>query len=737
MKEARMLHKIKQLLKKFIPLPANSQGKRFDELDRQINLLKAKIDNLNNTCDSYKSDLLKNREIILSVLHEQGVLLDSITHKEANPPKVSIIMPVYNAEPYLRQCINSLRYQTLRDFELICVNDGSTDNSANILEYFAKNDSRINVINKENSNAGDARNSGMEIASGDYLVFLDADDFFEPNLLQRQYETCVFNNADMSICSGAIFDDSSKNYKEATWFLNEKILPEKKIFSWKDCPDTLFQITSPAAWTKMFRKEFVIKHNLQFQSIIRSNDLYFVFSALALSERIAICNEVLLYYRTNVPFSLQAANSKSPLEFLKALSALQQKLKGEHIYAALERSFANTALSNIMNNIERQTDPGAADEITSVFIDNYIYQYDIAGKPKEWFVAHRYVQYKALLEAHMSKSEVEGILAVNKDDKPYVSVIVPIYNVEDFIAECLESLEKQTLKKIEVILVDDGSPDNSVAIVEKFIDRNSNFHLYRKENGGLGSARNHGVLFASGDYVLFLDSDDKLTPEACEVLYKKASESDSDIVFGRSVWKYEDRTESVAYLEKWYAFDDDKNFREDESFAMGAPIATSKLFKTSLLRNNKITFMPIIGEDVPFSVQTFYYSEVISVIKDVIYLRTERVADENKSITQTYNSRTIKERIIGLNTINDFSLEKNLIGVRSTLLWQINNLNKILLSISDETEREKAYAYIKIYLENFQRTEDRLITSKNLRFDIDVVRTMSCKEYEALINTRN
>ena len=105
-------------------------------------------------------------------------------------PKVSIIMPVYNVEAYLRECLDSILVQTLSDIEIICVDDGSTDSSRDILYAYAEKDHRVTVLCQQNQTAGAARNYGMSVAKGEYLIFLDADDFFSPLLCETTYRCC-------------------------------------------------------------------------------------------------------------------------------------------------------------------------------------------------------------------------------------------------------------------------------------------------------------------------------------------------------------------------------------------------------------------------------------------------------------------------------------------------------------------------------------------------------------------
>ena len=265
-------------------------------------------------------------------------------------------------------------------------------------------DARINIVNKERLNAGEARNIGMRAASGEFLMFLDADDFFEPELLHELLLSCLIYNADICLCAGSNYNDATGGFEGAPWLLREDLLPAKNPFSRKDCYERLFQIVSACAWTKMFRRSFIEKNGLRFQSMRTSNDMYFAHSALAMAKRITSNTKKLINYRINVPNSLQLSKSQSPLDFYKALTALQTRLKDSGIYSELEQSFADLAFSNIMFNIRKQTTSEAADEIIDVFLREYITQYDIEGKAAECFTPEYYTQYEELLQTMKKES---------------------------------------------------------------------------------------------------------------------------------------------------------------------------------------------------------------------------------------------------------------------------------------------------------------------------------------------
>ena len=127
-----------------------------------------------------------------------------------------------------------------------------------------------------------------------------------------------------------------------------------------------------------------------------------------------------------------------------------------------------------------------------------------------------------------------------------VSVIVPVYNVEKYLDKCLDSLANQTLKDLEIIIVNDGSPDNSEDIIKKYTKKYKNFKYYKKENGGLSSARNYGIKYASGDYIAFLDSDDYVKSDMYEKMYEKAIKGNYDLVVCDIDYLYPDKTIRVG-----------------------------------------------------------------------------------------------------------------------------------------------------------------------------------------------
>lgn len=259
-------------------------------------------------------------------------------------PKISVIIPCYNTEKYLRECLDSVINQTLKDIEIICINDGSTDNSGKILDEYAKKDNRIKVIHKENEGAGVARNVGISLAKGEYLSILDSDDVFELNMLELLLQKSESTNADITICRSQILNLQNNQIEDMSWSL--KYLPDKEIFSYKDfLPFHVFDFCIGWSWDKLYKTSFVKEYNLEFQNLRSTNDAYFVFLSLCLAKKITTIEDILITHRVNTNQQLSETREKDPLCFIDACKKIRDSLIKYNLYDDLEQSFLNWFLS--------------------------------------------------------------------------------------------------------------------------------------------------------------------------------------------------------------------------------------------------------------------------------------------------------------------------------------------------------------------------------------------------------
>ncbi len=264
-----------------------------------------------------------------------------------NSPKVSVVIPIYNAAEFLGECLDSVLQQSLTDIEVICVDDGSPDNSLEILKKYEKQDARLRIISQPNQGAGAARNNGMANAKGEYLCFLDSDDFFDKDMLKEAYEAAHACRADVCVYDADLFTHTTKEFKPCTWAFRRQYFPSKQPFSplQKDVKDNIFRMFNGWPWDKLFRREFVQKIDLQYQNLRTTNDMFFVFIGLARAKRIATVDKVLAHQRVEVKTSLSRTRDKSWNCFYTALLAMQEELKRVGIYKELERAFVNWSIN--------------------------------------------------------------------------------------------------------------------------------------------------------------------------------------------------------------------------------------------------------------------------------------------------------------------------------------------------------------------------------------------------------
>ena len=259
------------------------------------------------------------------------------------PITVSVILAVYNSAAYLRECLESIINQTYRNLEIICINDGSTDSSLEILKEYRERDERIRIFSKENEGLGgaSARNLGLEIAGGYYVLILDSDDFFEPQMIEEALQKAQREEADIVLFGGYEFDAKKNKDFEAASILNEKILPKKECFSYRDIPDYIYQLSQGMAWNKLFRRGFLKKHDIQFQRIRYTDDAYFTFAHMVLAERIAVVKKNFVHYRVNSGTNQTSGLKDYPDSAFLPYIQLKSSLEKWEIYPKVKKSFIN------------------------------------------------------------------------------------------------------------------------------------------------------------------------------------------------------------------------------------------------------------------------------------------------------------------------------------------------------------------------------------------------------------
>lgn len=261
--------------------------------------------------------------------------------------KVSFVMPVYNAMPYLTQCLDSVCEQTLKEIELICVDDGSNDDSFSKLQQYAKKDPRIKVFQnkQEGPGAAHARNLGLSQAKGDYVIVVDSDDYFHLELAEKVYKKAIKTNAEVILYDAMWFDThTGKDMKNVTT-LRKDLLPDEESFSGQDISKVLFQITHGAAWSRCYKKSYLDQYKFQFQSVHVIDDVFFTYTSLSLAKKISLIEETLLFYRVNNGKSQLSNKDRDPYSPVKVISALKLWLKKHDVFDCYEETYLKLAIS--------------------------------------------------------------------------------------------------------------------------------------------------------------------------------------------------------------------------------------------------------------------------------------------------------------------------------------------------------------------------------------------------------
>ena len=230
--------------------------------------------------------------------------------------KVSVIIPVYNVENYLRQCLDSLINQTLKEIEIICVNDGSTDTSPQILEEYAHKDGRIQIINIENSGVGASRKTGLDVSNGDFIAFVDSDDWVKLDAYEKLYSHAVLNHSDIVFFNTESYDENKDNYIFLDRYDIIKYFEDNKIdfklnFNYKDIKPFVLN-RNFAAWNKLYKSEFLKGYNdFYFPKHITFEDVPFHVQVMLRAKRISFRTEKLYTYRlSNINSKINSSHKK-------------------------------------------------------------------------------------------------------------------------------------------------------------------------------------------------------------------------------------------------------------------------------------------------------------------------------------------------------------------------------------------------------------------------------------------
>lgn len=282
---------------------------------------------------------------------------------------VSIVIPVYNSAPYLRQCLDSVIYQSYENLDVVCVNDGSTDSSLSILEEYATKDKRIRIFSKENEGKGaaSARNLGLGKAKGEFIQFLDSDDFFVNDMIEVLVRKALTADADVVICRGQLFDNETGCVVGALPHPDLVFAPKKESFFWRDCSEYICEIADFYAWNKLFRRRLLIENDLWFTPIPISDDQDISMIAPIVARRVAVVDRAFINYRTGTGTSQCDSQTKHPEAAYAGIDSVVKRFKEMGVWEDVKRSYLNVAIRLMREYFDRMTELDKVDHLYHVY----------------------------------------------------------------------------------------------------------------------------------------------------------------------------------------------------------------------------------------------------------------------------------------------------------------------------------------------------------------------------------
>ncbi len=433
--------------------------------------------------------------------------------------KISVIIPVFNVEPYLKRCLESVCNQTLGNIEIICVDDCSTDNSAKILqEYVTKYQNLKAVYFQQNQGVSSARNVGLNLAQGEYVAFVDSDDEIDLNFYEKLYAKAKQTNAD--VVKGQAIEIGYDGKKNVI-----KQIPQGSKWNFL------------SYWVlAIYKREIITKNNLSFSSDhLIGEDLLFLNKFLIVAQNLYLVSDVYYHYyrRENSSNSkiLCEEKIKSALNvFEKITDNINANLDPESVdYSFIFYNSIMSCLDLALKTESMKARHLCANAVCNIF-EKCRNQKGMSGSFKEnaplLFELLRNNDSRGV-EDFLGKCKsraqliVSGLRArLKKENLVTISIIMPVKNGENYLAQALTAIKAQNVK-MEIIVVNDGSNDNTVQIAQDF----GCVILHHDESKGLVASKNTALKVARGKYIMFHDHDDLLNQNALTEMLKELEES--------------------------------------------------------------------------------------------------------------------------------------------------------------------------------------------------------------------
>ncbi|WP_447589975.1 glycosyltransferase family 2 protein [Microbacterium lacticum] len=507
-------------------------------------------------------------------------------------PMLSVVMPVFNVAPYLDTAIQSVLMQDFQDFELIIVDDASTDNGRQVIEMHRSLDPRIRVIGLDHNTLGGAgvpSNLGIRAARGKYVAFVDSDDWVTKTAFAKLVQLAEAHDAELVVGDFRTFDENDRTVADAYDSERWRNIPLEQVISASTHPDLLR--LSPVPWRKLYRRDFVQAHHVLYPEgdyFYEDNPLHW--HVLSRAERVVASDEVVSYHRMaregqtmgayEYKLGAIASHANTTLNSLVGSTADHREVLFEQFidYVSRQRWI-----------VKRQTQPAAARIIKRRLTDIYDRAREAEPNAKV---------------PQATVSHFAGYRGAYPDLD--LTIVIPVYNSADLLRDTLDSVLELDGLSYDVVLIDDGSTDDSLKILREYESKHENVHVFEQKNRGAGRARNALIPLCTGRYTYFLDADDLIDATALREAVHKADEDDADLLFVQYRIEYTDENRARgmfnADADIWQQLPEaTQNVEKQFLFTGLINYPWNRIIRTSLLHDANIFFGPtIVHNDVLF-----------------------------------------------------------------------------------------------------------------------------------------
>ena len=297
--------------------------------------------------------------------------------------RISVIVPIYNVEYYIEDCVKSILGQSYRNLEIIFVNDGSTDNSIDILKDLISNDHRCNIVSQKNGGLSSARNKGLSVSTGEYVTFIDSDDFLKESYIEELYKNLVTNGADISIAGFTYYYDDCNIYKNTIDMNNDKVvrLSNEEVINRMYAFQNRYNVSFVTAWGKLYRKSLF--DNICYPEGKTYEDEFTTYKLYLKTDNIVCINKELYIYRIREGSIM---SKKYGLDNLNPIMALEERidiLKDKNINV-LETEYTYLCLlSYNMYMLKKHGYVKEVNELKNKYINYYLKVYSRVGLKKK------------------------------------------------------------------------------------------------------------------------------------------------------------------------------------------------------------------------------------------------------------------------------------------------------------------------------------------------------------------